>query len=113
MIDARTGGLFDEARYRHRDSDQNTVDRAYRHDPERGHDRQGKLKAIIIDLPEFSDRLHVEQRKSANTRTAPNAAFGTYRKKSVRNRNAIMIAAAATSPVTCVRPPAATPMAVR
>src|SRR5262245_60033692 len=52
-------------------------------------------------------------RKHRLPRTVPRAAIGTYRRGSVRNNSTVAIAAAATSPITCVRPPAAAPIAVR
>src|SRR5262245_10568488 len=50
---------------------------------------------------------------AAKTSTAPSAATGTYRSGSVKNNSTAAMVIAATSPVTCVRPPAATPTAVR
>ena len=48
-----------------------------------------------------------------NTSNAPKAATGTYCKGPVKNSNTTAIVAAATNPVTWVRPPAASATAVR
>ena len=49
----------------------------------------------------------------ARISTAPSAATGTQASVPVRNSSTIAIAAAATSPVTCVRPPELSAIAVR